>query len=178
MSRQLYLGCKNLCKLRDFLCGGWSFLPFMSHNGLRLGVVRVFGEVFVGKTNAYLETSTPFYLNARITPNRCVCLEWQMYNSAMRSTNCLKKQFILSVKARNIIIHRFESLTYAGITSYLRNVYLRTISVESLTYAGVTPRSISKLRAIGGWFGVIHALKLACLRVGQVSRTAKVGTDK
>jgi hypothetical protein len=28
----------------------------MTHNGLRLGVVRVFGEGFVGKTNAYLET--------------------------------------------------------------------------------------------------------------------------
>ncbi|MBK8516716.1 MAG: hypothetical protein IPL55_10680 [Saprospiraceae bacterium] len=74
----------------------------------------------------------------------------------MRSTNCLKKQFIWRVKARRIFIQR----------------------VESLTYAGVTPRSISKLRAIGGWFGVIHALKLACSRVGQVSRTAKVGTDK
>ncbi|MBL0026505.1 MAG: hypothetical protein IPO98_16600 [Saprospiraceae bacterium] len=73
----------------------------------------------------------------------------------MRSTNCLKKQFIWRVKARRIFIQR----------------------VESLTYAGVTPRSISKLPAIGGWFGVIHALKPACSRVGQVSRTAKVGTD-
>jgi hypothetical protein len=43
----------------------------VSANGLRLGVVRVFGEGFVGKTNAYLETRTPFYLNARITPSRC-----------------------------------------------------------------------------------------------------------
>jgi hypothetical protein len=40
-------------------------------NGLRLGVVRVFGEAFVGKTNAYLETRTPIYLNARITLSRC-----------------------------------------------------------------------------------------------------------
>lgn len=46
----------------------------MPYNGLRLGVVLVFGEEFVGKTNAYLETRTPFYLNARITPTRCYAL--------------------------------------------------------------------------------------------------------
>ena len=68
-----------------------------------------------------------------VRPVHCVCLEWQMYNFHLSCTNCLMKQFIWRVKARRINIQR----------------------VESLSYAGVTPRSISKLSAIGGWFRVI-----------------------
>jgi hypothetical protein len=30
----------------------------MNAHGLQVGAVRVFGEVFVGKTNAYLESRT------------------------------------------------------------------------------------------------------------------------
>jgi hypothetical protein len=38
-----------------------GFREINLYNVLRLGVVRVLGEGFVGKTNAYLETRTPFY---------------------------------------------------------------------------------------------------------------------
>ncbi len=47
----------------------------------------------------------------------CVCLEWQMYNTAMSCTNGLKKQLIWRVKTRRIKIQRIESLSYAGVTA-------------------------------------------------------------
>ncbi len=56
----------------DLLCFPTPcFNVLIAPNDLRLGVVRVFGEEFVGKTNVNLETRTPFCLYARISPSRC-----------------------------------------------------------------------------------------------------------
>ncbi|MFZ1800422.1 MAG: hypothetical protein WAU24_11215, partial [Chitinophagaceae bacterium] len=73
----------------------------MAAFGLRLGVERFFGEEFVGKTNAYLETRTPFYLNARITPIRFIGRFYFLYINEFSIFLTLSYQLSVSMKNKS-----------------------------------------------------------------------------
>ena len=66
--------------------------------------------------------------NKSVCPVYGVCLEWQMYNTAMSCTNCLKEQFIRRVKARRFnqsngvkVRRRYPSAT--GIVLRLQRIH-------------------------------------------------------